>query len=76
LLARLLVSFVVVVTAILGLIVCTADADSLCWNNQQLVLSDQQIVTYGGVGEVQILTAENFTLATNGGEWFVKFYAP
>lgn len=32
--------------------------------------------TAGGVGEVQILTAENFTLATNGGKWFVKFYAP
>nr|AAC37215.1 disulfide-like protein [Acanthamoeba castellanii]prf//2024291A protein disulfide isomerase-like protein [Acanthamoeba castellanii] len=32
--------------------------------------------TAGGAGEVQILTAENFTLATNGGKWFVKFYAP
>lgn len=32
--------------------------------------------TAGGVAEVQILTAENFTLATNGGKWFVKFYAP
>ena len=43
----LLVSFVVVVMmAILGLIACTADAESLCWNNQQLALSDQQIVTY------------------------------
>jgi hypothetical protein len=26
--------------------VCTADADSLCWNNQQLALSDQQIVAF------------------------------
>ncbi len=25
---------------------------------------------------MQILTAENFTLATNGGKWFVEFYAP
>jgi protein disulfide-isomerase-like protein len=28
------------------------------------------------VGVVHILTSDNFTLATNGGKWFVKFYAP
>jgi protein disulfide-isomerase-like protein len=32
--------------------------------------------TADGVGVVQVLTADNFTLATNGEKWFVKFYAP
>jgi hypothetical protein len=45
----LLNAFVIVVMATLGLTVCTADTDSLCWNNQQLALSDQQIVTYLGL---------------------------
>jgi hypothetical protein len=42
----LLVAVVVAVGAVLVLTVCTADADSLCWNNQQLALSDRQIVTF------------------------------
>jgi len=29
-----------------------------------------------GTGEVQILNTGNFTLATGGGKWFIKFYAP
>jgi protein disulfide-isomerase-like protein len=35
-----------------------------------------EVQTTGGVAAVQILTADNFTLATNGEKWFVKFYTP